>query len=255
MWEQTATCATYSINWLVFITEMKSVYSAVRPGVFKESGLRSVFKGLIDQIMYPVWNWCQRKWSWHILRYPNACMKEARKNCENFFLRTGSESVTSWFQCCSAVSTKHVVKLLTPAAQYDRSKSKPLNRDLHKVWNSQCVPWMAHQGLVLRPFPRYITYTLSFFDLTPFGCYICIYFSMCSYGNITFDLRPLLFTPTFIYAPFYLRPLLFTPPFIYAHFYLHPLLSRTQLGRKTRPWCDVLWNVTTCMLVDYYRLS
>jgi len=30
MWEQTATCATYSINWLVFITEMKSVYSAVR---------------------------------------------------------------------------------------------------------------------------------------------------------------------------------------------------------------------------------
>jgi len=30
IWEQTATCATYSINWLVFITEMKSVYSAVR---------------------------------------------------------------------------------------------------------------------------------------------------------------------------------------------------------------------------------
>jgi len=28
--EQTATCATYSINCLVFITEMKSVYSAVR---------------------------------------------------------------------------------------------------------------------------------------------------------------------------------------------------------------------------------
>jgi len=30
--EKTATCATYSINWLVFITEMKSVYSAVRTG-------------------------------------------------------------------------------------------------------------------------------------------------------------------------------------------------------------------------------
>ena len=27
-----ATCATYSINWLVFITEMKSVYCAVRTG-------------------------------------------------------------------------------------------------------------------------------------------------------------------------------------------------------------------------------
>jgi len=32
IWEQTATCATYSINWLVFITEKKSVYSAVRTG-------------------------------------------------------------------------------------------------------------------------------------------------------------------------------------------------------------------------------
>ena len=32
IWEQTATCPTYSINWLVFITEMKSVYSAVRTG-------------------------------------------------------------------------------------------------------------------------------------------------------------------------------------------------------------------------------
>ena len=32
VWEQTATCATYSINWLVFITEMKSVYCAVRTG-------------------------------------------------------------------------------------------------------------------------------------------------------------------------------------------------------------------------------
>jgi len=30
--EQTATWATYIIKWLVFITEMKSVYSAVRTG-------------------------------------------------------------------------------------------------------------------------------------------------------------------------------------------------------------------------------
>ena len=30
IWKQTAACATCSINWLVFITEMKSVYSAVR---------------------------------------------------------------------------------------------------------------------------------------------------------------------------------------------------------------------------------
>jgi hypothetical protein len=32
IWEQTATCATYIRNWLVFITELKSVYSAVRTG-------------------------------------------------------------------------------------------------------------------------------------------------------------------------------------------------------------------------------
>jgi hypothetical protein len=36
VWEQTATCATYIKNWLVFITEMKSVYSAVRTGALNE---------------------------------------------------------------------------------------------------------------------------------------------------------------------------------------------------------------------------
>jgi hypothetical protein len=30
IWEQTATCASYIINWMVFITETKSVYCAVR---------------------------------------------------------------------------------------------------------------------------------------------------------------------------------------------------------------------------------
>ena len=42
IWEQTATCATYSINWLVFITQMKSVYCAVRTGSskIKQSALR-----------------------------------------------------------------------------------------------------------------------------------------------------------------------------------------------------------------------
>ena len=52
IWEQTATCATYSINWLVFITEMKSVYSAVRPGSLnkldKASSLRVNWKTYIE---------------------------------------------------------------------------------------------------------------------------------------------------------------------------------------------------------------
>jgi len=46
IWEQTATCATYNINWLVFIIETKSVYSAVRTGYLNKSGLHFVFKRL-----------------------------------------------------------------------------------------------------------------------------------------------------------------------------------------------------------------
>jgi hypothetical protein len=45
-WEQTATCATYIINWLVFITELKSVYSAVRTGALNTASLRFVCKRL-----------------------------------------------------------------------------------------------------------------------------------------------------------------------------------------------------------------
>jgi hypothetical protein len=32
IWEHTATCATYTLNWLVFITKMKSVYCVVWTG-------------------------------------------------------------------------------------------------------------------------------------------------------------------------------------------------------------------------------
>jgi len=46
IWEQTATCATYSINWLVFITEIKSVYSAVRTGSLNKAVSASSLKGL-----------------------------------------------------------------------------------------------------------------------------------------------------------------------------------------------------------------
>jgi len=43
--EQTATCATYSINRLVFITQMKSVYSAVRTGSLNKAVCSSSLKG------------------------------------------------------------------------------------------------------------------------------------------------------------------------------------------------------------------
>jgi hypothetical protein len=45
IWEQTATCATYSINWLVFITEMKRVYSAVLTGSLNKAVCTSFLKG------------------------------------------------------------------------------------------------------------------------------------------------------------------------------------------------------------------
>jgi hypothetical protein len=43
--EQTATCVTYGINWLVFITDMKSVYSAIRTGSLNEAVCASSLKG------------------------------------------------------------------------------------------------------------------------------------------------------------------------------------------------------------------
>jgi hypothetical protein len=43
--EQTATCATYIVNCLVFITEMKSVYSAVRTGSLNKAVGASSLKG------------------------------------------------------------------------------------------------------------------------------------------------------------------------------------------------------------------
>ena len=50
-WEQTATCATYSINWLVFITEMKIVYSAVRTGSLNKAVCASSSKVNIATIV------------------------------------------------------------------------------------------------------------------------------------------------------------------------------------------------------------
>jgi len=49
IWEQTANCATFSINWLVFITEMKSVYSAVRTGSLNKAVSASSLLGKPNQ--------------------------------------------------------------------------------------------------------------------------------------------------------------------------------------------------------------
>jgi hypothetical protein len=52
IWEQTATCATYSINWLVFITELKSVYSAVRTGSLNKAVCASSLEGQSPQYIH-----------------------------------------------------------------------------------------------------------------------------------------------------------------------------------------------------------
>jgi len=54
IWEQTATCATYIINWLVFITEMKSVYSAVRTGPLNTAFCASSVNGQVTLKNYLV---------------------------------------------------------------------------------------------------------------------------------------------------------------------------------------------------------
>jgi signal transduction histidine kinase len=49
IWEQTATYATYSINWLVFITEIKNVYSAVRIGDLNKAVCAWALKGFYNR--------------------------------------------------------------------------------------------------------------------------------------------------------------------------------------------------------------
>ena len=61
IWEQTATCATYSINWLVFITEMKSVYSAVRTGPFNKAVCASTVKGQYENFCLEIMTYCTIK--------------------------------------------------------------------------------------------------------------------------------------------------------------------------------------------------
>jgi hypothetical protein len=45
IWEQTAAFVLYNINWLVFINEMKNVYSAVRTGYLNKAVCASSVKG------------------------------------------------------------------------------------------------------------------------------------------------------------------------------------------------------------------
>ena len=66
--EQTATCATYCINWSVFITEMKSVYSAVRTGALNKAVCAWALKG--DQYSWVLRTLVKYLWKSHIFAQP-----------------------------------------------------------------------------------------------------------------------------------------------------------------------------------------
>ena len=53
IWEQRTTSATYSTNWLVFITKMKSVYCAVRTGSLNKAAWASSLKGYYWHTVLP----------------------------------------------------------------------------------------------------------------------------------------------------------------------------------------------------------
>ena len=105
IWEQTAACATYSINWLVFITEMKSVYSAVRTGSLNKACLRFVCKGLRKSFLSDaafgkqrttalMWTFVVRCRNGFVRRNDRAArqMKEKANSCELY--RTSSNDHT-----------------------------------------------------------------------------------------------------------------------------------------------------------------
>ena len=50
IWEQTATCTTYSIYRLIFITEVKSVYRSVRTGSLNKAVCAYFLKGWLSSI-------------------------------------------------------------------------------------------------------------------------------------------------------------------------------------------------------------
>jgi hypothetical protein len=52
IWKQTANSATYVINCLIFITEMKSVYCAVRTGPLNKLVFHSSLKGLTGFFLF-----------------------------------------------------------------------------------------------------------------------------------------------------------------------------------------------------------
>jgi len=101
IWEQTATCATYSMNWLVFTTDMKSVYSTVRTGSINKAVCASSLKGWFNyeiQIM---------KWVGHVAS-------------SNSILNEEGDSIFLWNVIKSVYKFSRYSGLLRPGQSGDR---------------------------------------------------------------------------------------------------------------------------------------
>ena len=79
IWEQTATCTTYSINWLVFITEMKSVYCAVQTGSLNKAACTSSLKGYLKP----------QHLQWHV----KCTLVQALRLCTGWTAHRGSRGI------------------------------------------------------------------------------------------------------------------------------------------------------------------
>jgi hypothetical protein len=113
IWEQTATCATYIIIWLVFITERKIVYCAVQTGCLNIAVCSFIFEGLkVTSLSAGKWRhavWFQKKF---LSQYPYHVEKDSRffqNICTHPSLPVATlQKITSlntaelWWMCCDS---------------------------------------------------------------------------------------------------------------------------------------------------------
>jgi hypothetical protein len=89
IWEQTATSSPYNTNCLVFITEMKSVYSAVRTGSLNNAVCASSLKGplLIERNNIHDYTTTQLGWKQINLSQSTTCRHtgEKRYACHHYW--------------------------------------------------------------------------------------------------------------------------------------------------------------------------
>jgi len=129
IWEQTATCATYSINWLVFISQMKSVYSAVRTGSLNKAVCASSVKPT-GHVMHQQFNIQQLYVLPHTVFMCFVFIWEQRANCVTYSINW-LVFMTEMKSVYSAVRTGSLNKAVCA------SSLKPTGHVIHQQFNIQ----------------------------------------------------------------------------------------------------------------------